>query len=83
MTESQIYADLADVFESVLDRKHVDLSPDLIVEQVEGWDSYMAVDLVLAIETQFQLTIPLGEIGSFRKVGDFVELIIGAKSQQP
>jgi acyl carrier protein len=66
----------------VLNRKNVDFSPDLLMEQVEGWDSYVAVDLILAIETQFQVTIPLSEIGRFRRVGDFAELI-GAKSQQP
>jgi transposase-like protein len=33
MTEPHIYAELAGVFESVLNRKNVDFSPDLLIKQ--------------------------------------------------
>ncbi len=74
MTTPQIYSDLEEIFEDVLDSS-VELSPDTTAEDVEGWDSLGHIRLIIAIEKAFKVKFTAAEVSSLSNVGDLAALI--------
>lgn len=75
MDESQIYAQLALVFEDVFDMDTIELTPDLSAKEVDGWDSLAHIRLILTVEKSFKIKLSTSEIGRLKDVGDLVALI--------
>jgi acyl carrier protein len=75
MEEAAIYDKLTTVFHEVFDEPDLVLRPDLIAEDVDGWDSLTHVRLVLAVSKAFAVRFSAAEIGGLENVGDFVALI--------
>jgi acyl carrier protein len=42
---------------------------------IEGWDSLAQLNIVFAIEAEFDIKIELGDIENFKKVGDFQDFV--------
>jgi acyl carrier protein len=74
MDETQIYARLAQIFESVFDEDSVELTPELSAKDVDGWDSLAHIRLILTVEKAFKIKFSTSEIGKLANVGD-LELI--------
>jgi acyl carrier protein len=75
MDETQIYARLAQIFESVFDEDSVELTPELSAKDVDGWDSLAHIRLILTVEKAFKIKFSTSEIGKLANVGDLVRLI--------
>jgi acyl carrier protein len=60
---------------SVLDQPNIAVTMRTTADDVEGWDSFSHVNIVVAIETQFGIKFNAAEVGQLRGVGDFVKLI--------
>jgi acyl carrier protein len=75
MDEAQIYAQLAEVFESVFDDDSIQLTPALSAKDVDGWDSLTHIRLLLSVERSFKLKFSTTEIGKLENVGSLVLLI--------
>lgn len=80
MTEEQIYAELTDIIRDVLMQDELVLTPDLTAKQVEGWDSFKMIEIVMAVESHFRIKVPSKQLDSLEKVGDLVALIKAARS---
>jgi acyl carrier protein len=74
MNESEIYAKLQSIFDSVF-MSPVVLTPELTAKDVEEWDSLIHVSLVLAVEDGFGIRFRVGEVEDAKNVGDLVLLI--------
>jgi len=75
MDEAQIYARLAEIIAEVFDQGVVSLTPDLRIEDVEGWDSLSHVRLILTIEKSFKIKFLTSEMGHLETVQDLVSAI--------
>ena len=75
MEEQQIYARLAEIFESVFDEDSISITPELTAKDVDGWDSLTHIRLILTVEKAFKIKFSTSEIGRLEKVGDLVALI--------
>jgi acyl carrier protein len=75
MTESQIYARLAEIFQDVFDEDSIQLTPELSAKDVDGWDSLTHIRLILTVEKAFKVKFSTSEIGQLQNVGDLVALI--------
>jgi acyl carrier protein len=51
------------------------ISSETQVMSIEGWDSLAHLNIIFAIEAEFNLKIELGEIENFKKVADLLEYI--------
>lgn len=51
------------------------ISAETQVMSIEGWDSLAHLNIIFAIEAEFNLKIELGVIENFKKVADFLEYI--------
>lgn len=75
MDESQIYARLSEIFESVFDDNSIQVTPALSAKDVDGWDSLAHIRLMLTVERAFKVKFTTPEIGKLENVGGLVALI--------
>jgi acyl carrier protein len=75
MTEAEIYHDLTEIIRDVLMQDDLVLHPNLTAMEVEGWDSFKMIEIVMAIESKFGIKIKSQQLDSLEKVGDLVALI--------
>jgi len=75
MTEAEIYAALTEIFVEAFDDEGLTLRPEMTAKDVEGWDSYKMVNILIAAEERFGIKMRTREIDKLASVGDFVVLI--------
>ena len=74
-TDPEIYTALTTIFRDVFMRDELELRPDLSAKDVEGWDSFKKIEIILAAEARFGIKMTTRELDSLRSVGDLVRVI--------
>jgi acyl carrier protein len=80
MTDGEIYEQLTEIIRDVLMNFDLLLRPDLTAKEVDGWDSYKMIEIIVAVESHFGLKVKSKELDDMENVGDLVALIRKAKS---
>jgi acyl carrier protein len=75
VNRADILAKVAASIASVLDQPNLVVTMRTTADDVEGWDSFNHVNIVVAIESQFGITFNAAEVEELRAVGEFVKLI--------
>lgn len=75
MHEEQIYSALTDVFRDVMDDDSIVLRPDLTANDVEEWDSFNHINLIVATEQRFGIKFQTAELEGMQNVGELVKLV--------
>lgn len=76
MTREEVYERLTNVFRDVLDDDSVELHDETVADDVDGWDSFAHINLVVAIEVEFSFRIPMGKVTTMKNVGEMVDVIM-------
>jgi acyl carrier protein len=66
---------LVAVFRRVFADESIRLSESTTADQIEGWDSLSHMNLILAVEEEFQLEFSQREAVGFRNVGELASCI--------
>lgn len=74
MTETEIYSALSEIFEDVFMRE-VALRPDLTAKDVDGWDSFKQIDIIISVEERFGIKAGTRDLDGLQSVGDLVRMI--------
>jgi acyl carrier protein len=75
MAEAEIYAALEPIFHDVFMRDDIKLAPAMTAKDIEGWDSFKQIEIILAIESQYHIKFNTREPDSLLSVGDLVRVI--------
>lgn len=75
MSETEIYAQLTEIFRDVFDDEALTPTADTTADEVEEWDSLSHIRLMLSVEKAFGVRFSTVELGGLKKVGDLVALI--------
>lgn len=75
MNRTEILQKVAKSITSVLDQPDLVITMRTTAEDVVGWDSFNHVNIVVAIESQFDIQFNPAEIEELRGVGEFVKMI--------
>ncbi len=75
MDQAKIYSQLTEIFRDIFDDDAIVLRPDMTAADIEDWDSFNHINLIVATEAKFGIKFQTSEIESLRNVGHFVELI--------
>lgn len=75
MSEEQTYAKLTEIFRDIFDDDTIVLHPDMTAGDIEGWDSFNHISIVVASEAAFDVKFKSAEIEDLKNVGEFVRLI--------
>lgn len=63
------------VFREVFENPDLSIFPDMTAKDVEGWDSFNHINLIVALEEIFGVSFTTEEIGGMANVGDLVKLL--------
>jgi acyl carrier protein len=74
-SEPDIYAALTEIFHDVFMRDDLVLKSDLTAKQVQGWDSFKQIEIIMASEEQWKIRFSTRELDALRCVGDLVRTI--------
>ncbi len=76
MTREEVYIRLNEVFRDVLDDDTIVLNDQTVADDVDGWDSFEHINLVVAVEEEFSFKIPMGKVVTMKNVGEMVDIIL-------
>ncbi len=82
MNTDEIYAEVRTIIAEILDQPDLQISADTKADDVEGWDSFNHINIVVAVEAHFGVKINTAEIEELRNVGELVELIERKRKKQ-
>lgn len=66
---------LTDIFRDLFNDPSLTLRDQMTAADVEGWDSFNHINLVMAVEEEFSARFSTSEIAQLANVGQFKELI--------
>lgn len=64
-----------EVFRDIFDDEQLAVTPTTSADDIDDWDSLAHINLVVAIEKEFNIRFALGELENLKNVGEMVELI--------
>ncbi len=66
---------LQEVFREVFDDDKLVITREMTANDVEDWDSFAQINIVIGCEKVFKLHFDISEIVGLEKVGDMMDLI--------
>lgn len=76
MTREEAYAKLNEVFQDVFDDDTITVQDDTTAADIEDWDSLEHINLVVAVESAFQIKFNMGEVNAMKNVGGMMDIIL-------
>lgn len=76
MTREETFDRLEKIFREVFDDESIVLNETTVSEDIDGWDSFEHVNLIVAIEDEFKFKVPLNKVVSMENVGEMVDIIL-------
>ena len=76
MTRDEAYERLTKVFRDVFDDEDIVLCDETTSDDIEDWDSFEHINLVVAVEDEFSFKIPMGKVITMKNVGEMVDIIL-------
>jgi acyl carrier protein len=70
-----IHAKLTEIFREVFMDDTIVLTDQLTANDVEGWDSFAHLNIILAVENSFDIAISDEESPGLKNIGDMIQLI--------
>ena len=74
MNQSEIIANMADIFDEVFEYEGP-LAADTTSDAVEEWDSLGHIRLVLAVESKFGVRFQPSEVVGLKNLGELADLV--------
>lgn len=76
MDREEVFKRLTDVFRDVFDDEEITLNEETTADDIEDWDSFEHINLVVAVEEEFSFKIPMGKVVTMKNVGEMVDIIL-------
>ena len=76
MTREEAYERLTKVLRDVFDDEDIVLCDETTSDDIEDWDSFEHINLVVAVEDEFSFKIPMGKVITMKNVGEMVDIIL-------
>ena len=73
----EIFDSVTEVFRDVFDDENLIITPETNASTIADWDSYNHINLIVALETRFEVSFTTKEIGSMTCVEDLLSLLDG------
>lgn len=76
MTREEAYERLNKVFQDVFDDETIEVHDETTADDIDEWDSFEHINLVVAVEDEFSFKIPMGKVVTMKNVGEMIDLIL-------
>ena len=75
MTREELFDRVQDIFRDIFDEDDMVIEDKTSSDDVADWDSLNHINLVSAIEKEFEIRFALGELMELKDVGAMIDLI--------
>jgi acyl carrier protein len=75
MDTAEIYRQLTELFRELFADDSIALTPEITANDIEGWDSFNHISVIVAVETRFGVKMTTSEIEHLANVGALVASI--------
>ena len=76
MTREAVFEKLNEVFRDVFEDDDITVDDSTTSADVDGWDSLEHINLINAVEQEFDIKFNMGQIVSMKSVGEMADIII-------
>lgn len=76
MTREEVFERLNKVFQEVFDDETIKVNDSTTSEDIDDWDSFEHINLIVAVEEEFAIKIPMGKIVTMKNVGEMADIIL-------
>ena len=76
MSREEVFSRLTKIFREVFDDENIELREDTTAVDIDDWDSFEHVNLIVGIEDEFSLKIPADRVLAIQNVGEMADLIL-------
>ena len=76
MTREEVFERLNKVFREVFDGDSIVEQDSTTSDDIEDWDSFEHINLVVAVENEFSFKIPMGKVVTMKNVGEMADIIL-------
>ena len=76
MTRKEVFNGVQDIFRDIFDVDDLVISNTTNSDEIEDWDSLNHINLVSAIEKEFEIRFALGELMALKDVGSMIDLMV-------
>lgn len=76
MTREDVFKRVNGVFQEVFDDESIVVADTTNANDIEDWDSLEHINLVVAIEKEFNIKFEMAEVGKMKNVGEMVDVIL-------
>jgi acyl carrier protein len=83
MDRPGIYEILTDIFRDIFDDPGIEVHPALSSRDLEVWDSFNHINMMVATEMAFGVKFKASEVEGLKNVGELVNLIETKLALQP
>lgn len=82
MTHEEIMNRLTEVFRDVFDDDSICIHDETTANDIEEWDSLEHINLIGAVESEFNMSFQMREVSGMKNVGEMAD-IIAQRAQAP
>ena len=76
MTREEVFERLNKVFQEVFDDETIEVNDDTTSEDIDDWDSFEHINLIVVVEEEFSIKIPMGKVVTMKNVGEMADIIL-------
>lgn len=76
MSKEEVLERLTTVFRSVFDDEEIVLKEETTAADIDDWDSLEHINLLVAVEQEFNIKFNMNEVSNMKNVGEMVDIII-------
>lgn len=76
MTHAEVLDALTNVFRDVFDDNSIVINDQTTANDIEDWDSLEHINLIEAVEKEFNMRFQMREVSGMKNVGEMVDIII-------
>ncbi|MBR4668018.1 MAG: acyl carrier protein [Butyrivibrio sp.] len=76
MTREEVFEKLNEVFRDVFEDDDITVNDATTAADIDDWDSLEHINLVNAIEQEFEIKFSMGEIVTMKNVGEMADIIL-------
>lgn len=77
MTREEVFIKLNEIFQEVFDDEEIVVTETTNSEDIEDWDSLEHINLVAAVEQEFDIKFTMAQVVEMKNVGEMVDIILG------
>jgi acyl carrier protein len=76
MNEADVYAGLNELFHELFADDGIVLKPETTANDIDGWDSFNNLNIMVAVETRFGIKMSSQEIEGLKNIGALVQVVM-------